>query len=84
MGILPLLQLGVIRAMNRRCAQEVVNCSCCFGVKLAVSTESVSRQCGCEVNAMNQLDQEKKEYIKPELQVIDICTSEILGDSSEP
>ena len=33
---------------------------------------------------MNQLEQEKKDYVKPELQVIDICTSEILGDSGEP
>ena len=33
---------------------------------------------------MNQLDQEKKEYVKPALQVIDVCTSEVLGDSSEP
>ena len=38
----------------------------------------------CEVNVMDQLNQEKKEYIKPALQVIDVCTSEILGDSGEP
>ena len=60
------------------------NCSCSMLDKLAISSESICGCQRCEVKTMENLDQEKKEYIKPEIQVIDICTSEILGDSEGP